>query len=475
MNKSDIVFDIFNKLCKIPHGSGDMQRISNFCVDFAKEYNLDYIQDDALNVVIFKAGTGSLKDAEPIILQGHIDMVCQAAEDMDFDFSKDEIKTYIEGDLVKAEGTTLGADNGIAVAMIMAILQSDDIEHPPIEAVFTTDEEIGMIGAGKLDMSVLKAKRMINLDAEDDDELTVSCAGGCDVKLTLPLNRVSKRGDKVKLTIKNLQGGHSGIEIDNGRVNANILMGRLLNYGICNNNFNLLSIDGGTKGNAIPKSSVAELLVDNYDAFALVMNGYIKTIKNELSDREGNMEIHIEKAEEGCFDVIDDETTSKFIHILLTCPNGIVDMSKMIENLVETSLNLGILKTNDENAIFQFALRSNKLSALNFLKERLESYSRYLNLEYSTFGEYNPWEYKEDSILREQYIETYKKMTENELKVVAIHAGLECAVFSAKIPELDCIAIGPTMRGVHTIEEELSISSTEKIFAILCEILKGCK
>lgn len=469
------VFEIFEKICKIPRGSENMKKISDFCVSFAKENNLKYVQDEALNVVIYKEGTSYLKDAAPIILQGHIDMVCQKKEDCKIDFEKDGIVPYVDGDYIKAEGTTLGADNGIAVAMIMSVLESKNLVHPPIEAVFTTDEEIGMIGANKLDMSILESKRMINLDAEDDDELTVSCAGGCDVLLSVPFLKKEKTGVKVLVKIRNLLGGHSGVEIDKGRVNANILMGRILNHILMNVKFNIISVNGGDKVNAIPVSSTAELLVEDYDAFSRCMENYIEILKDELLGRESQADISFEKVNEGSFKALEEDTTEKVIYMLLTMPNGIVDMSKHIEGLVETSLNLGILETKENEIMMRYALRSNKKSALDALKEKLLLCAKFLNIKYETNGEYSPWEYKENSKLRELYIETYKEFKDEALKVSAIHAGLECAVFSARIPDLDCIAIGPTMSGVHTIDEKLSISSTKTIFEILCRFLEKCK
>ncbi len=478
MKNSDIktsrVFEIFEEICKIPHGSRNMKEISGFCVEFAKANDLRYIKDEALNVIIYKDGTGELKNAKPVILQGHIDMVCQKADGSDIDFEKDAITTYIDGDYIKAKDTTLGADNGIAVAMIMAILEDDALVHPPIEAVFTTDEEIGMIGAGKLDMSLLKSDRMINLDAENDEELTVSCAGGCDVKFMAPFKREKKTGTKAIIKISNLKGGHSGVEIDKGRVNANILMSRILSNIALNTDFNIISLDGGTKGNVITTSSTAQILVNDYDKFYDLTDKYIKIVTEEISDREDCV-ITIEKGESGSFEVLCVDDTKKIVHILLATPNGVVEMSKTIDGLVETSLNLGIVETKQDEIVFLYTLRSNKASSLEFLKDKLLSISKYLNIKYEASGQYSPWEYKEESELRERYLGVCDKIPGKDVRIVAVHAGLECAVFSAKIKNLDCIAIGPSMSGVHTVEEKLCISSTKKMYEILCRLLAELK
>ncbi len=472
--KSSRVFEIFNEICKIPHGSTNMKQISDFCVKFAKDNDLKYVQDKALNVIIYKDGTGELKNAKPVILQGHIDMVCQKTDESNIDFEKDAITTYIDGDYIKAKGTTLGADNGIAVAMIMAILEDKDLTHPPIEAVFTTDEEIGMIGAGKLDMSLLKSDRMINLDAENDEELIVSCAGGCDVKFTTSFKREAKTGVRAIIKIKNLKGGHSGIEIDKQRVNANILMGRILSKIALDTEFKIISLDGGTKGNVITSSSTAQILVEDYDRFYDLADKYIKTVSKEISDREDSI-ITIEKGEMGSFEVLNAGDTKKAVYVLLTTPNGVVEMSSTIDGLVETSLNLGIVKTNENEISFLYALRSNKKTALEFLKDKLLSIAAFLNIKYEASGQYDPWEYKDNSELAKRYMEICSQMPDKKVKIVAVHAGLECAVFSAKIKNLDCIAIGPNMSGVHSVEEKLSISSTKMMYEILCKMLSGLK
>ena len=468
------VFYYFEQLSAIQRGSGDMQAIAQYCVNFAKEHNLKYVHDNAHNVIIFKGGTASYETSEPIILQGHLDMVCQKTDERQIDFEKDELDLYIDGDFIKARGTTLGADNGIAVAMVLAILESDSIAHPPIEAVLTTDEEVGMIGARAMDMSVLGGKRMINLDSETDGLVTVSCAGGSDFVVNMPIITTKKRGKKVTLTISGLQGGHSGIKIHKGRVNADILSGRILNYLNGKINFDIISVNGGDKANAIPNRFTAELCIYD-DAFLALAKEYANTINLELCDREKNITIDITADAEGEYNVLDLDLKNKVIYTLLCVPNGVCEMSVGIDNLVETSLNLGILKTDESHVSFHFALRSNKQTALVFLEEKLSTFFKSMGFCFETFGHYPPWEYRETSALRDIYCDTYYETFNKHATIMAIHAGLECGVFAGQIDDLDCISIGPEMHDVHTTRERLSISSTENLYDILIKILGKLK
>ena len=463
------VFYFFEKLSSLPHGSGNMKKIATFCEDFAKENGLKYIRDDADNVIIFKEATPSHKNCEPIILQGHLDMVCQKTPDCNIDFLNDGLSLYVDGDFLKARDTTLGGDNDIAVAMVLAILESDTIQHPPIEAVFTTDEEVGMLGALALDTSVLHGKSMINLDSETENIVTVSCAGGADFNVKIPLKTTQTFGNLVTIDIKGLQGGHSGVEIDKNRVNANMIAGRLLNELA---DFEIVSINGGDKANAIPNRCVVELCVKDFDAFYSCATEALRVIKNEICDREENF----------CFDIIDGgsaqlsvfekDIKNKLIYTLLCVPNGITEMSADIDGLVQTSLNLGILATDSQYVILHFALRSNKMSALSFLEKRLCTFFDMLDLPYKTFGHYPAWEYLENSSLRDTYCNCYKNVFNEDPTILAIHAGLECGVFASKIENFDCIAVGPNLFDVHTTRERLSISSTERIYNLLVEVLK---
>ena len=465
------MFEYFEDICSIPHGSGDMGAISEYLVDFAEKCGLRAIRDDAQNVIIYKGGTAGLEDAEPVILQAHMDMVCQKTQDSTIDFKKDGIDIYTDGDFIKARGTTLGADNGIAVAMIMSVLTSEDLAHPPIEAVFTTDEEIGMIGAGRLDMSLLRGRRMINLDAEEADFVTVSCAGGSDFKIRIPISRQSAFGTSVKIEVGGLKGGHSGVEIDKGRVNSNILLGRILGFARNRTEIDIIDISGGDKANAIPLYSKAELVCEDADGLAEKLRAYCEIVKAENIEREPDCYFKITVGESGEFDAFTLDISDKLIYMLGVTPNGIQTMSANIDGLVETSLNLGILATGNKEVLMQYALRSNKKSALRYLEDKLTAFAEYNSCPFGISGQYAPWEYKDKSPLRDLYIKTFYEKTGREPEVSAIHAGLECAVFSAKINDLDCIAIGPDMTGVHTTGESLSISSAKMIYELLCETL----
>ncbi len=466
------VFKHFEEMTKIPHGSGNTGKISEFCVDFAIRNSLKYIRDEANNVVIYKDGTHGMEEEEPIILQAHTDMVCQKREDISIDFEKDGLDIYVEDDFIKAKGTTLGADNGIGVSIIMAILESKSLAHPPIEAVFTTDEEIGMIGAGKLDKKVLRSKRMINIDSEEEDTLTVSCAGGLDCEIIMPTDTIKAVGEKVTLCIQNLKGGHSGVEIDKNRVNANILMGRILNHLSKSVEFEILSINGGDKVNAIPKNSTAELVLKDIKALEEEIIPYFEIIKEEIYARESEVSLTVEKDGYGEFTAFLGDSTEKIINMLATTPNGIIDMSAEIEGLVETSLNLGILKTDENFVLLKYGIRSSKRSALKFMQEKMETFASLNGCKSFFSGEYNPWEYKKDSYLQTLYKKVYEEKFGKSPKVAAIHAGLECAVFASEIDGLDAISIGPDMFDIHTFNERLSISSTKVIYEIVCKILE---
>lgn len=471
--KQKRIFEIFMEICSIPHGSGNCELISKYCVDFASKIGLKYYSDDAGNVVIFKNGTTGFENKPPIILQGHIDMVCQKDKDSAVNFETDGLSVSYDDDFVFANGTTLGGDNGIAVAMIFAILESNFYAHPPIEAVFTTDEEIGMIGAGKLDMSVLNAKQMINLDAEEDDSVIVSCAGGCDVNIEMPLKFCYKSGYKLSVEIKGLKGGHSGVEIGNGRINSNIVAGQILNS-LPKNDFDIISINGGNKGNAITNFTSIELCSSNPHDLKDGIDETFKFIFSEIKLSEPNFVIETNITTDlQDFKVFDEKLKSEIIYVLGHIPNGVIQMSAEIENLVETSLNLGILKTNDNSISLLTSLRSNKQTALLALADKINLFFSNVSCNVETSGFYPPWEFKSGSRLQKAYIKAYQNISGESPKVEAIHAGLECAVFASKIENIDCIAIGPNLYDVHTVNEKLSISSTEKVFDILIEVLKN--
>ena len=469
------VFKYFEEISAIPRGSGNMQKIADYCVAFAEKHSLKFVRDNANNVIIYKNATKGFENSEPVILQGHLDIVCQKTADCDIDFLKDGLKLCVDGDFLKAKNTTLGADNGIAVAIILSILASDDIPHPAIEAVFTTDEEIGMVGATQLDMSLLKSKKMINLDSEELNTVTVSCAGGSEFKAVLPFERKSVTATAVNIKLFGLTGGHSGICIAKGRVNANCLSGRLLDFLNKNINFDLISINGGDKSNAIPLC--CEIKLCTMDPCKLKSNAeeYLNIIKEEISVREPDFNFEVSVLKQDEFNCIQKSITENIIYSLLCAPNGVVEMSAEINGLVETSLNLGVLETTDNAVSMIFALRSNKKSALKFLEEKLITFFLKTDAKIETCGHYPPWEFNNNSTLQTVYKEAYLNQFGSKPKVEAIHAGLECGVFADKISGFDCIAIGPDVYDVHTVNERLRISSTEAFYKLILKILENCK
>ena len=473
--KPERVFYYFKQISDVPRGSGNCDGIARYCKNFAVNHNLKYVKDDADNVVIFKDGTPGYENSEPVILQGHTDMVCQKTENASTDFINRGIELFVDGDFLRAKETTLGADNGIAVAMILAILESDNIPHPPIEAVFTSDEEIGLIGAGKLDKSILSAKKMINLDSEEDDTVTVSCVGGCHFNAKTPVTYQEKDGTKITLTIKGLKGGHSGVEINNNRVNADTLAGRFLNHIKKSCEFDIISINGGDKDNAIPNKCTIELCVGDVDLFIKIAEDYLDIVKAEIADRESGFSFTFNKGETASYKVLSDDIKTKLIFVLTCVPNGVLEMSADIEGLVQTSLNLGVLKIENDFLSLHFGLRSNKKSGLSFLIEKLQAFFDSVNWENTTNGHYPPWEYKDNSQLREIYKDIYTDYFGKTPKVEAIHAGLECGVFADAIDGIDCISIGPALYDVHTVNEKLSVSSTENVFNLLLKILEKLK
>lgn len=469
------VFHYFDEISKIPHGSQNMEKISQYCLDFAKNHSLKAVRDEANNVIIYKNASCGYENSEPVILQGHLDMVCQKTDGSDFDFKKDSLRLFTDGDFLRAKDTTLGADNGIAVAFILSILEDNSLNHPPIEAVFTTDEEIGMIGAKALDTSLLKGKRMFNLDAEEPDTLTVSCAGGSDFKIDIPLKRVTKTATKLTLTLKGLKGGHSGVEINSGRENSNKLLARVLNYAKSVCDFDIISLDGGDKGNAIPLLSRAVFAADEPDKLINTLTPYLEEIKKEISQREEGFSYSFEQGKEQEYEVIEKDLLKKIIFLLITSPNGVLKMSAGIEGLVETSLNLGILETKMDKMTLLFSLRSNISSALSALEEQLLTLCECIECEVTADGHYPPWEFYKNSDLQELYKRVYSKKFGIEPQIVAIHAGLECGVFASGIKDLDCISFGPLLLDVHTTNEKMSISSAKDIYELLISLLEECK
>ena len=468
------VFYYFEKMCEIPHGSRNTKQISDFCVDFAKAHNLEYYQDADNNVIIIKEATPGYENAEAVIIQGHLDMVCEKTADCSKDMEKEGLEIYVDGEEVRAKDTTLGGDNGIAVAMALAILESKDIEHPRVEAVFTVDEEIGLLGAGSIDVSPLKGKLMLNLDSEDEGIFTVSCAGGNDSDCRLPIQTTSYCGCAYEVEITGCKGGHSGVEIDKGRSNANVLMGRLLQDMALRTEIAIVRVDGGLKDNAIPVQSKAVVVGDEETIKTSVANMQ-SIFANEYATADPDIVISVTKTELKDALMMDKESTEKVICMLTCLPNGIQTMSMDIQGLVQTSLNMGIVKTLQDSLKVSFCVRSSMDSERDMVNRRILTFMQLLGGTMNIEGDYPGWEYKKNSKLRELMIEVFKEQYGEEPKVEAIHAGLECGMFAGKIPGLDCVSIGPNLSQIHTVRESMNIPSVQRVYAFVLELLKRIK
>ena len=468
----DRVIEIFRDLCAIPHGSGNMEKIAAYCVDFAKKNGLFVFCDEAKNVIIKKEASPGYEKAPAVMLQGHMDMVCQKDLDVEIDFETQGITPVIEGNFMTARGTTLGADNGIAVAMILALLERHDLSHPALEAVLTTDEEIGLLGAGALDVSRLSARSLINLDSEEEDAVTVSCAGGSKFSMGLPVSFQDLSGDLVQLRLSGLQGGHSGTDIHKGRVNAICLMGRVLCALAADFPLSLTSLSGGEKKNAIPSSCCAGFLVPDADLFFRKAEEVLAAVKSDVTQREKDFTYKMDPVEKGALrKAVTPAETGKICDLLFFAPSGVQAMSQTIPDLVETSLNLGIVRMEEELRL-HFSLRSNREESLLALEERMKAFARLCGASYQASGRYSPWEYNPVSPLRDLYLRLYREEKGKEIRVAALHAGVECGVISARLPGLDCISIGPDLFHVHTPKEKMDLSSAERVYHRLQKLLE---
>lgn len=468
------VFQYFEEICNIPHGSGNLDGISSYLEQFAKKRGLFYVRDHTNNIIIVKEATQGYEEVEPIILQGHMDMVAVKKADCDINLEKDSLKLKIDGDFVYAEGTSLGGDDGIAVAYILAIMDSDDISHPRIEAVITTDEEVGMEGATAIDLSMLKAKRMMNIDSEEEGILLTSCAGGAKIDCNIPIEREEKTAIFYRIKVGGLLGGHSGVEINKERGNAIKMLGRVLHRACKEMSIQIAELAGGEKDNAIPREAEAVVLVEatQENRFVELVKEIEEILKNENNTKEKNLYIISEKLGNQNKRILTEESTKRVTEFLMVLPNGIMAMSVDIAGLVETSLNVGILKLEENKMITSSAIRSSIESAKKYLMEQIKVASGLVGGSISIHGEYPGWQYDPDSKLRATMVQVYEEMFGEEPKVEAIHAGLECGIMISKIPGLDCVSFGPNIYDIHTTEERLSISSTERMWNYILEILK---
>ncbi|MGL5347666.1 MAG: aminoacyl-histidine dipeptidase [Peptostreptococcaceae bacterium] len=471
--KPQLVFKYFEEISQIPRGSGNEKAISDYLKSFGENLGLETIQDDALNVIIRKPATKGYENCPGVILQGHMDMVCEKNKGTNHDFEKDSIKLRIEDDMIYATGTTLGADNGIAVAMGLAVLASNDLDHPPVEVLITTDEEAGMSGAMALDGSLLKGQYIINLDSEEEGFLLVSCAGGVTATSSVKATYTDVSSDKQALLIeiKGLLGGHSGMDIIKQRANSNILMGRLLNS-LCVK-YDLAKIEGGSKNNAIPRECEAVILVDKNDVAKAkeCISSISETFKKEFSTSDPG--IVVECKDTTVNKTLTCEASANVVKLLNLIPNGIQSMSMDIKGLVESSTNLGVVRTNSDDVTFECAVRSSVGTLKDAITNKMDLLANTLDGSFKLESSYPAWEYAKGSKLEEICISTYEKLTGNKPTIMAIHAGLECGLLLDKMPHAQAISLGPNMYEVHTPNEHLSISSTENTWNYLVAILKS--
>ncbi|MGL4735872.1 MAG: aminoacyl-histidine dipeptidase [Cellulosilyticaceae bacterium] len=471
------VFQYFEEISNIPRGSGNEKTISDYMVAFAKAHGLWVMQDEVYNVYIKKAATPGYEALPPVIIQGHLDMVCEKNKDTVHDFEKEGLKLKIDGDFIRAEGTTLGADNGIAIAYQMAVLSDNTLQHPAIEVLMTTAEETGMFGVAGMHPEYLEGKVFLNLDTDIEGEFLVSCAGGARAAITLPIqtqevsNQVTYR-----ITINQLLGGHSGADIHRERANANVLIGRMLHDLSKKVAFTLVEVAGGSKDNVITREAEAVVAIGAGDV--AVLEGTLAALgevyKREYTSQDPQLNVKWEVAED-IAQSLDAQSTQKVIDLLMALPYGVMGYSTQIEGLVETSLNIGVIKSDGDTFKVTIAMRSSVPSKKEWLIDKLQIICKQSGAACEISGQYPAWTYAENSRIRELASEVYEKLFAHKPEIKAIHAGLECGFILEKLPHLDMIAFGPNVYDIHSPEERASISSMAKIYGFLVELLQAMK
>lgn len=471
------VFHYFEDICSIPHGSGNVEQISNYCADFAKAHNLEYRQEENGNIIIRKDATPGYEQADTVILQGHMDMVAVKDADCDLDLEKEGLRVAVDGDWVYAKGTSLGGDDGIAVAYALAILAADDIPHPALEAVFTVDEEIGLLGATALDASDLKGKILMNMDSEDDGIFLIGCAGGATVDCRIPAPEETISGAVYEWKLDGLQGGHSGMVIHKGRANANLVLGRYLLEVGEKAALHVGAIAGGEKDNAISKLCQATIVVpeDQTADFEKATQIFTETLKREYAQTEPDFHLTVARKPETEAVVLKEDALKNLTALLVHLPAGVQKMMTDIPDMVQTSLNMGILKLCDGEASMTFSVRSAVSSEKEWLVKKMVHLTELSGGHCIISGVYPAWEYQPDSRIRTLMVETYEEITGKKPVLETIHAGVECGILCEKIPGLDCISYGPQMEDIHTTRERLCISSVKKNWELTLEVLKKIK
>lgn len=470
--KPERVFYYFEELTKIPRCSFDEKRVSDYLRSVGEGLGLETIQDEALNVIIKKPASKGYESKPTVIIQGHMDMVCDKSEGFDIDFSNDPIPFEVKDGLIMAPNTTLGADNGIAVAMGLAILEDKSLEHPSLEVLITTNEESGMTGAAQLDKESLTGKILINIDSEEEGKLLVSCAGGKRFSIEVPVSFKDTEKPSYTLKVSGLKGGHSGMEIDKGRGNSNKLLARALD-GLKILDYDLCNIEGGSKSNVIPRLSLAVIGIkeSDFESAKAMVKSLESCFKVELSTSDPDVTLTLEKTEDRS-KAFEDSVKSKVITALLLVPNGINSMSMDIKGLVESSNNMGVISTLEDKVVIENAIRSSVKSLKDMLSRQMELIAESLGASWSSSGEYPAWQYRKDSYIRDLFARTYREISGKEIEIEAIHAGLECGLFYELLGDIDMVSLGPDMWGVHAPGERLSIASVERTYNILVEVLR---
>ena len=472
--KPEKLFHFFEEISAIPRGSGNEKGISDYLVKFAKDRNLWVHQDEAYNVIIKKEGSEGAKDKEPVMLQGHSGMVCDKLAGVEHDFEKDGIDLVVKDGVLSANGTTLGADNGVAVALMMMVLDDDDIKHPPVECVFTTEEEVGLNGAQALDKSLITARTMINMDSEDEGVATISCAGGLRIQFTRPVKREAAEGSLLSIKIEGLLGGHSGMDISKERQNANLLMARMADHLMRNTDGRLVTFAGGTKDNAITRECEASFIYANKEEAEKAEKlscALAEVMADEITPDEPDFACEISLEEGRIASAIPAEDAKAFIGAIRLAPNGVFSRNMKMDGFVVTSSNIGVVKADEDSLMIVVSPGSSVASLQENTKDRFRTLADTFGFAAEYSGEYPGWSFVEKSRIREVFIESYRELFGKELKVEAIHAGLECGLFSEALPGLDAIAVGPTLYDVHTPDEHVPLDSFERFYELLKDVL----
>lgn len=472
--KPTCVFHYFEEICIVPRPSKKEEKIRAYLVDFAKQHGLEYKEDEIGNILIKKSATPGMEDRKTVILQSHMDMVCEKNNDTEHDFDTDPIQTYVDGEWLRAKGTTLGADNGIGVATELAVLAADDLQHGPIECLFTVDEETGLTGAFALKEGFMEGDILINLDSEDEGELFIGCAGGAGTKAEFPcpMEKAPEGYFFFRVAVKGLTGGHSGDDINKGRANANKLLNRYLMQLMQRYDLRLCMIDGGNLHNAIPReaSAVCAVPMAEKESVRVDLNIFLAEVENEYAVTEPNLTMELE-SESAQPEVMEPEAMKRFLHAIYAVHNGVYAMSQDMEGLVETSSNLASIKQREGKLLVVTSQRSSILSSRKDMSQMVRSAFELGGAVTETGDGYPGWKPNPSSEILKVAVESYERLFGVEPKIKAIHAGLECGLFLEKYPSLDMVSFGPTLRGVHSPDERMLIPTVEKFWLHLLDVL----